>query len=155
MKQLKLQKRFWDKMVSGEKKYEIRKLSKGLVEADYELVDYKSLKEDGLEYIDGTFYPGEENLCMQDQKYCKNKYIFGTAHLKPIVINPEFIPLNRGSWIDYEVISFHFIEDVVDGMAMVGLRQIDKETYDFAKEHYIDEGEGFVICEISNVKEGK
>lgn len=78
MKQIKIQKEFWDKIVSGEKKYEFRKLSKGLVTGTYEFViaDMNELCNCNMEY--------------NHFKNCGiygSPRIFGTAKLTPISIN--------------------------------------------------------------------
>ena len=42
MKQIKIKKEFWDLIVSGKKKYEFRKLSKGLTSGTYEFVSVET-----------------------------------------------------------------------------------------------------------------
>lgn len=192
MKQIKLQKRFWDKIVSGEKKYEFRKLNKAIETNTYEFRELKDILPEGecrdekahqgfIHYIsvdDEYIYPEDKgyfdylldhNMSVNtdwpiatkshnELKYCRKcnwqndvYETFGTAHLKPIAVNPNIIELDNQGQKGFA--TYEYTNNIYNPITRE--HKIGKETYDFAKEHYIDEGEGFVICEISNVKEGK
>ena len=61
------------------------------------------------------------------------KIKLGTAHLTPIAINPL-------------IIDYNFIDNRGNQC------RLDKDTYVFVKEHYIDEGFDFVIYKVGDVK---
>ncbi len=83
MKQIKIQKKFWDKMVLAEKKYEFRKLSKGLESGTYEFVNvWKGMDGKGVYYDQETL---------------------GTATLTPIDVNPV-LDINHDTGQHYVVL---------------------------------------------------
>ncbi len=133
MEQIKIQKEFWDKMVSDEKQYEFRKLEKGLISGTYEFVSIELGKE--------LFDSGEIRLG-RPLMVKRPKEIFGTAHLKPIAINPELCRYVNGA----NIMRYAF-KNI--------LSTLSKETYHFVKENYIDKGIDFMVYEISDVKEGE
>ncbi len=130
---LKLYKRFWNKIVSGEKKYEFRKLEKGITTGTYEFVSVRPTCQDEDGYCEEGHYDYDHA--------CDDWYeVFGTAHIKPIAVNSYLI---YDAWVK----EYLFILDYENA------HKISKETYDFVKKNYIDKGIDFVVYEISNVKE--
>lgn len=110
MKQIKIYKEFWDKIVSGEKKYEFRKLSKGLETGTYEFVSVekigncpKCMKEFGWDdgYSDTT-------ICT-----CGHK-VFGTAKLTPVSINSHS-KIRDGE--TYDFVKKNYIDKNIDFVA--------------------------------------
>lgn len=123
---LKLYKRFWNKIVSGEKKYEFRKLEKGLDEGDYWYVNAES------ETFIGPF---------EDEPITIPKGWFGSVHLKPIAINVTLFIKKENE------------EEQRGTMNYSNYFSVNKETYEFVKENYIDKNINFICYEISDVKE--
>ncbi len=139
MEQIKIQKKLWDKIVSGEKKYEFRKLSKGIESGTYEFVSVDK-------YI---WTPEGDKIKIDPSKYNVNHIIvgvqcwatrekFGTATLEIIRSNPQLNPSDLWWWFENDYIM-----------------QPDKDSYNFVKENYVDKNISFAVYEISDVKEGK
>lgn len=144
MKQLKIQKKFWDAIVSGTKLFEFRKLSKGLVSGTYEFVSIPIHRCPNCKL-------GFENGIGAREHTCNNVYvigyniekeIFGTAHLK-FLGNPSFEVFDgQHPSQDETGIVFDEIED-----------DVDYETIEFVKENYVNKGIDFVAYGISDIKE--
>lgn len=138
MKQIKIRKDLWDLILKGEKKYEFRKLEKGYTTGTYEFVSIENVRTSiGGAWID------------------KPKEVYGTATLKPRLINPNVLDY----CVACDISSCEEIEDDENHTEKspsieYGLDwyTIDDETYNFVKENYVDKGIDFVFYEISDAK---
>lgn len=189
MKQLKLKRDFWNAFKDGSKKYQFRKLEKGIITGTYEFRELKVLLPKG-QCIDEKAHQGkihyidvdDEYISPEDKGYMdyliENNYsvdtdwsiatkwhreiaycrkcswqndeyeLFGTAHLKPLAINPKIIinPIHKIP--EMNILGYLEEDNEYYGLPLF----FDKETYDFVKENYIDKGIDFVVYEVSDVK---
>lgn len=150
MKQIKIQKEFWDKIVSGKKKFEFRKLEKGITTGTYEFVSVEKycdhcgkgmneLPQSEISCYQMYYHNVHDGVRLGDRWF--NPKVFGTAKLKPFAINTmlrEYVEKNIcvGWEIDY-----------------YGRYSIDEETYNFVIENYKNKKVDFVAYTILEVKE--
>ncbi len=126
MQQVRIQKKFWDKMISGENKHCIVELSTGLESGTYEF-----LREDE------TYEAGNNGFWVN-----YNEKVLGTATLKAVDTNVDIeCEAEDGMcacWLRLKE----------------GVTNISFDTYSFIKENYIDKNIDFVVYEISDKKTG-
>lgn len=145
MKIVKIREDLWEDMVSRTKLYEFRKLTKGLTTGTYQFV---SLDYDAP--LPWDLCKGEEHweecICFD----IKGK-VFGTAHLKPLGINPGLInwdeylgkKLKNPGWTWFTGMDSYYSGYSGD---------IDEKSRKFIQKNYIDKHD-FVVYKISRVVE--
>lgn len=149
MEQIKIQDKFWDKIVSRKKIYLFAELSKGLETGIYELVSVENKSNEYCMHCIGfPSYVRGTNIFITDENHddvvnCKRtpKKVYGTVKLEPMMINPTF-----------DEFGFTCSQCFYNNRKN---RYIDEETRKFVKENYIDKNIDFVCYEILEVKEVK
>lgn len=167
---IKLQPRFFTMMLEGKKLHEFRKLSKGLKSGRYGFIDLTRFEADGLKW------DAEQNEFINKNKEVVDiyDYVMGYADLEAFYLNPMITkckgscasqdPSGSGEWQACNAHEYLVDDDDEDSIEKtlytVGFwydheELIDKDSYEFVKERYVDAKEDFIAYRISNVKAGK